>query len=280
MRNRFVLPCSEIGAGLVEMLLAMILGTMVLTGLVGMMIQQHRFYMVTDDSARVSNTLHRLETAIAPEFLPLSPGADDVSFAGSDSLVMRAFRGAYAVCDKRLNVDVFLTVRPLTGSAPVSNDSALVYSKGTRASVSDDHWKPVRLKAITADVCPDGTQGWTAVVPALNGVLSQVSIGAPVRAYRRSSYWLTSENGLWTLRTDAIGNSSVIGGSLAPDDSAAASILQFHYYDADGNATATLTDIARIEIVALALGRVPIRPADEPLARQRTVSIGLRNAGM
>jgi len=259
---------SQRGSGLVELVFSTMLASIVLTGLVGMLIQQHRFYLVTDDAARVSGVLHRMETAVIPEFFPLSPGASDISFVSPDSVQMRVFRGVYAVCDKKLNVDVFLTVRALTGAAAIPPDSALVYSVGTRAGTSDDHWKVVNINSVKADVCPDGTRAWTAMVPDLNGVLSQVPMGAPVRAFRHGSYWLTSDNGQWTLRSDAMGISKIIGGSLAPDTSAAGSVFQFNYLDIDGNPTSVLTDIARIETTT------------DPLARRRTVSIGLRNFGL
>lgn len=271
---------SESGVGLVEMIFAMILASMILAGLVGMLIQQHRFYMIVDDASRVTGILHRMETSLGPEFFPLSPGAQDIIYADPDSVEMRVFRGVYGVCDRKLNVDVFLTVRPLTGSATILPDSVMVYSKGTRATVDDDHWKVVKIKSASAAVCPDGTPGWVAVVPGLNGVLSQIPDGAPVRAFRHGSYSLAKQDGYWTLRTSAFGGSRIVGGRLAPTDSAAASILQFHYYDADGNATSDLTQIVRVEIAAFALGQVPVRPTTDPIARHSTVSIGLRNAGL
>ena len=270
----------ESGSGIVELIFAMILASIILAGLVGMLIQQHRFYLVTDDASRVAGILNRMETALGPEFFPLSPGAQDIIFAGPDSVEMRVFRGVYAVCDRKINTDVFLTLRPLTGSAAILPDSIMVYSKGTRATVSDDHWKVVKIKSVSAGICPDGTAGWVAVVPGLNGVLSQIPDGAPVRAFRHGSYALAQQDGFWEMRTSAWGGSRVIGGRLAPEDSAAASVLQFHYYDADGNPTAVLPQIVRVEVAATALGRVPIRPSSNPLSRHSTVSIGLRNAGM
>lgn len=269
---------SEGGSGIVELIFAMILASMILAGLVGMLIQQHRFYMVTDDASRVAGVLNRMETALGPEFFPLSPTAQDIVYADPDSVEMRVFRGVYAVCARKINVDVFLTVRPLTGSMPILPDSIMVYSKGTRASVTDDHWKVVKVKSVSTDVCPDGTPGWVAVVPGLNGLLSQIPDGAPIRAFKHGSYALAQQDGFWELRTSAWGGSKVIGGRLAPADSAATSVLQFHYYDADGNATAVLSQIARVEIAATALGQIPIRPTFDPIARRSTVSIGLRNS--
>ena len=271
---------SESGSGIVELIFAMILASIVLAGLVGMLIQQHRFYMIADDASRVAGILNRMETALGPEFFPLSPTAQDIIYAGPDSVDMRVFRGVYAVCDRKINTDVFLTVRPLTGSAAILPDSIMVYSKGTRATVTDDHWKVVKVKSVSTGVCPDGTLGWVAVVPGLNGLLSQIPDGAPVRAFKHGSYALAQQDGFWELKTSAWGGSRVIGGRLAPADSAAASILLFHYYAADGNPTAVLSQIVRVEIAATALGQIPVRPSSDPLARHSTVSIGLRNAGL
>jgi hypothetical protein len=171
-------------------------------------------------------------------------------------------------------------VRALTEGRNIDTDSALVYSSGTRGSLADDHWKPVIAGSVTQDTCPDGTPGWTAIMPDLVGVLSQVPIGAAVRAYHPASYWLSAEDGSWFLKTDANpGGAMRIGSRLAPADSAAASVMRFRYLDAQGKPTATLAEIAKIEIATSAVGAVPTRLGGQPVRKEQTVSIALRNAG-
>ncbi len=270
---------TEFGSGVVEALIAITLLSLVMAAMIGVLIQQQRFYMVTGDAANTSGTLQRLESAVVMEMLPLSPGGGDVVYADPDSVVLRAFRGVYAVCDKKLTTDVFITVRPLSDGVPLRTDSVLVFSHGTQASFADDHWKAVNIVSIKKDVCPDSSAAWTATIPGLNGLLSQVPIGAPVRVFQRGSYWLTPENGSWVLKSNAVnGQPSLVGGPLAPTDSSAASVLQFHYLDLNGNPTATLAEIARVEVDVSAMGAVPRRRGGTPLRRDRTVSIRLRNA--
>ncbi len=271
--------CNAIGGGVAEALIAMTLLTLVLAAMVGVLMQQQRFYLVTGDAANTSGALQRVEMAVAPELMPLSPGGGDVVYADPDSVALRAFRGVHAVCDKGMTSDVFIAVRLLSEGVPLREDSALVYSHGTRATLADDHWKPVRITSVRQDVCPDSTAAWTGVVPDLNAVLAEIPIGAPVRVFQRASYWLTVQDGGWYLMSDALsGSATVVSGPLAPADSSASSVLQFHYLDRDGNPTGTLSDIVRIEVDVAAVGTVPRRRGDVPMRRDRTVSIKLRNA--
>lgn len=269
----------ELGAGVVEALIAITLLSLVMAAMVGVLLQQQRFYMVTGDAANTSGTLQRLETAVVSEMLPLSPVGGDVVYADPDSVQLRGFRGVYAVCDKKVTTDVFITVRSLSEGVPLRTDSVLVFSNGTQASFADDHWKAVNINSIKKGECPDSSAAWTAVIPDLNGVLNQVPIGAPVRVFQRASYWLTPENGSWVLKSNALnGQPTVVGGPLASADSTASAVLLFRYLDKDGNATGTLAEIARVEVDVAAVGAVPKRRGGTPLRRDRTVSIRLRNA--
>lgn len=271
---------GECGSSLMEMMIAVTLMSLVLAAMVGVLLQQQRFYMVAGDAANTVGTLQRLETTVTAEFMPLSPSGSDIVYADDDSLALRVFRGVYVVCDKKLTTDVFVTVRALTQGRGIVPDSVLVYSSGTRGSLADDHWKPVAVSSVKDDACPDGTPGWTAVIPDLNGVLSQVPIGSALRVFHPASYWLSAEDGSWFLKTDANPGGAVrIASRLAPADSAAASVIRFLYLDGQGNPTATLAEIAKIDIAASALGAVPKRRGGHPLRKEQTVSIALRNAG-
>ncbi len=271
---------GERGSGLMEMLIAITLVTLLVAAMVGVLIQQQRFYMVAGDAANTVNALQRLETAVTAEFMPLSPSGSDIVYAGADSLALRVFRGVFVVCRKQLMTDAVLTVKAHTESVAMRQDSTLVYSHGTRGSRADDHWKPVEASSVNPDACPDGTPGWAAVVPGLNAVLPEIPIGAPLRVFHPASYWLQAEDGSWFLKTDAHqGGAMRIGSRLAPADSAAASVMRFRYLDVQGNPTATLSEIAKVEIAAAAVGAVPTRRGGSPLRKEHTVSIALRNAG-
>lgn len=271
---------SQRGAGLVETLVAIVVVSMVLGSMVGVLIQQQRFYMVTGDAANAVNVLTRLETQVKADLLPLSSAGNDVVHADADSLALRAFRGVYAVCQKTLGVNALLTVRSLTNTQPVPADSGLVYSQGTRGTIADDYWQPVDVVSVAAGTCPDGTAGWVAAVAGLGAVYDEIALGAPVRVFKRASYWLAAEDGDWRLKTDALGGGvTTVGGSLAPASEAAESVLRFRYYDDDGNETTTLAEIARIDLETRVDGVVPTTRGGDPLSKDRTISVKLRNAG-
>jgi hypothetical protein len=269
---------AEHGGGLVEILIAIILVSIVLAAMMGVLIQQQRFYLVAGDAANTTNRLQLLETVVTPELLPLNPSASDVIYASEDSVVLRAFRGIYWVCDRRMAVNAELTVTTLTDSPPLKLDSAAIYAQGAKATYKDDHWKLAAIGTVTDGVCPDNTKGWVAEVPALNGVLSQVPLGAPVRVYNPASYWRVTENGRWVLKTDALGGTPTTIAELAPADFSASSILRLGYYDANGNPTTVLDSIVGIEIGVAAIGIVPTTRGGDPLRRDRTLYVKMRNA--
>jgi hypothetical protein len=267
------------GIGLVEMLIAVTILSLVMAAMVGVLLQQQRFYLVANDAANTISVLERVKAILVPELMPLSPPSGDITYADADSIVLRAFRGVYAVCDKRVTTEVQITLRPVSGTILLQPDSALVFSPGARASVTDDHWKPVEIVAVSQSSCPDSTPGWRAVVPALAGQLSEVPIGAPVRVFRRARYWLEPHDGQWYVRTDALsGTPTVVGGPLAPTDSTGASVLRFRYLDALGNPVASLTEIRRIEIDVSAIGSVPTERGGRPMRKRHVLTIGARNA--
>jgi hypothetical protein len=266
------------GGGLFEILIAIVLVSIVLASMMGVLIQQQRFYMVADDAANTTNRLQILETVVTPELLPLNPSANDVIYANEDSVVLRAFRGIYWVCDRQMVSNAQITVRALTDAPPLRRDSATVYSQGTKATYKDDHWKYIGIGSVAAGLCPDSTAGWVAEVPALNGVLSQVPIGAPVRVYRPASYWRVVENDKWVLKTDALSGKATTIAELAPSDSSASSILRLGYIDDDGSPTTTLSEIIGMEIDVVAIGDVPTQRGGRPLRRGRTLYVKMRNA--
>lgn len=269
---------EERGGGLVEILIAVVLVSIVLAAMMGVLIQQQRFYMVAGDAANTTNRLQMLEAVVTPELLPLNPAASDVVYASEDSVVLRAFRGIYWVCEKKMLSNAQITVTALTDSPPLRRDSAAVYSQGTKATYKDDHWKYIPIGTVTAGVCPDNTAGWVAEVPALNGVLSQIPLGAPIRLYKPASYWRVVENNKWVLKTDAISGMPSTIAELAPADSSAASVLRLGYVDDEGNPTSTLSEIIGVEIDMLAIGEVPTQRGGRPLSRGRSLYVKMRNA--
>lgn len=267
------------GAGLLESMIAMTLISVIFAAMVGTVVHQQRFYLVAGDAANAVATLERLETVTAVEMLPLNGAAGDITYAGADSIAVRAYRGAYSICEEFATSPVHLTVRPLTTEYAPKPDSGLVYSSGTQGTLADDHWKPIRLVDVAPKLCPDSTPGWDLVVHGLKDALGEIPIGAPVRLFHHGSYWLTAEAGHWYLKTDAFqGVPTLVGGPLAPADSTAGSVLAFRYLNRSGTTTAQLDSIATIEIDAMTLGAVPKWRSGEPLRKDRTVSIRLRNA--
>lgn len=269
------------GYTVIEMLIASIIGLILLAAMMGVLLHQQRFYLLASDISDTMSEVHRVEQIMEPELLPLNATVGDIRYAGADSIKVRVFRGVFAVCSKGISSDVFITVRRLTTSSiPLSADSAFVYSRGSSPSLSDDRWVPVKLNGVNDAVCPDGTAAWRATVPALNGISSEIPIGASLRVFHDGSYWLTSGSEGWYLMTNATsGEPTTVAGPLTPPDAPAPSTLRFHYYDSAGNLTTSLTDIARIKIEAAAEGEVPTKLGGRPYRFERDLYLRMRNNG-
>ncbi len=197
----------------------------------------------------------------------------DVAYADPDSLVLRAFRGVYAICGKQGSSEVQLIVRALSGNPPLQSDSAFIYE------LESDAWTAVPLGSVQPDVCADGTKGWRTIVPGASSDYDDVIVGTPVRAFRWARYWLTTEDGSWFVKTDALsGSPMVVSGPLAPADSAASAVVRFRYLDPAGNPPAAPAEIDRVEIDVTAVGAVTPRKGGAPLSKSRTVAVKLRNA--
>ncbi len=223
--------------------------------------------------------LQRVEVSLQPELLPINPAAGDLVFAGDDSIEVRTSRGVYAICEKRISTDVIITVRGLTrGALPLMPDSAFVYVRGWRSSLTDDSWMRVKLKNTAPEMCPDSTPGWRANVPTLTAFADQVPVGAPVRVFRHASYWLAAEPDGWYLKTDATnGSPMVVAGPLAPTDSAATSTLRFRYLDAEGDPAGWPAQVSRIAVELSGVGVVPGRRRGVPYGTERRLVLDMRN---
>lgn len=269
---------SPLGAGLVEMLVAVGVVSLLLSAMIGVLIQQQRFYLVANDAASAANVLERLESMVRAELMPLSSSGSDIVLAEDDSIAFRVFRGAYTVC-ARLDKHKWLVQR-LSDGPIMFTDSALVYSEGTKGSMTDDYWFAAGIKTLKDEgkVCPDGSRVHTMDFGAeMDPYEKEVPVGAPLRVFEHGSFWLTVEEGNWVLKTDVLdGTPMVVGSPLGP--ASKTQPLRFLYYDRAGVATTDVSAIARIEVEVRAIGVVPTQRGGEPLAKERTISIRLRNA--
>jgi len=270
---------AQSGFSLAETLIAIIVGSLVLASVLVAIVHQQRFYLVVGDITETRRDVEQVDKILAPELLPLNPSVGDIVYAGSDSLRMRVFRGVYSVCDKKLMTDVHLTVRRLTPTGRSFNgDSALVYSRGTLVEMDDDHWKSVKINAIDSGTCSDGATGWTAIVPGLVGLSSQIPIGAPVRVFAYASYWIGQEDGYWVLKSDVLGSPRVLGGRLMPVSESKSDVLSFQYRDDEGDPTSNPNEVVDVQIAMGAVGDAATTRGGDVYEVSRRRVLRLRNA--
>ncbi|HSG82103.1 MAG TPA: hypothetical protein VLC48_07630 [Gemmatimonadota bacterium] len=262
---------------LLDLLIGLTITGVVMTAAVSVMVRHRRLFTNIEYVAMAVGRLSHLEAAFGAELLPINPSAGDLIYAGPDSLVARSFVGVYSVCDMTLSTVSFTVRRISRGDALIGADSALVYSQGPSAEVTDDLWEPFQLDSVSTANCPDGEAGWTFRVQGLTATeAAAVPPGAPLRAFTRTSYsFVERDDGWYIVRK---GNSrpgySIGGPFMRPGNDATG--LRFRYLDATGNVTDVESEVARVDVAATAVQSVSEARGD-PVPVSRTLSFTFRN---
>jgi hypothetical protein len=186
---------------------------------------------------------------------------------------------------------------------PQAGDSMLIYDDSAGTGNEDDHWNVYGINAVgTNGGCgmasgflrqEDVDAGLTGYSISLaTPMTATISIGAPIRFFRRRRYELYQPSGStsWYLGMydcrASCGTLSPVSGPFAAYSATAGSTgLRFTYLDSLGNAVfpTSVTErakIARIQLTARADTRAPVDMPGRPLATIRdslTLDVTLRN---
>ena len=266
--------------------LAELLVVLVILGIVGgvimrVIVRQQRFYASAAELTSTRADLRDLATFLPSDLRGISSAGGDI-YAMSDSAIdFRLPVGRSAICVVGVGL-LSVVVPPATLasrsgittwlSAPVANDSMLIYDEGATTGTADDLWRPYKINAApVAASCPTAT-GFTATAAeaaagksfTLNAVLPGTSpVGAPIHFFRRAHYGLfvTSSGktmlGYFDCPAGVCGAVTPVAGPFLPY-AASGSGLQFTYYDSTGAVTAVRTNVARIDVVVRAQTAAPV----------------------
>lgn len=268
----------ERGYTVVELIVAVSVAAVVMSAAVGVVVRHRRFYTTAADVAAAMGTLNHLEVVLGSELLPINASAGDLIHAGTDSMATRLFMGVYSVCEMTLSPISFTVLRLSRAGALRAGDSAVVYSRGPGSEIADDLWEHVKIGSVSTGTCPDGSAGWTVEVEGLtNSEAAAVPPGAPLRAFTRASYsFVERSNGWFLVRSAGDGPGFPVAGPLlAPSGDTPG--LRFRYLDASGQPTAVESEVARVEVVAVAARSVSGTRGADPTTVSRTVSFTFRN---
>ncbi len=227
------------GFTLVELMIASVILSIVLLGLHRVYLQQREISDWQRDMA-VANDLFRIVGSVMSDDLREAIAADgDVVLGAPDSIRVRSPIGFAHVCYADPDDDI-LGLDGLNGSLPTApGDSLHLYGAGG--------WKRTRVVgAVTVATgqmrCDVSRRRPTELVRLPRGDVAGVPVGAPVRAFRSTSYHVTAFEGQpWVARSDASGTEA-IAGPISPRG------LRFRSLDASGAETATASEIVAVEI--------------------------------
>ncbi len=263
------------GFTLVEVLVAMTLTGIVVAGTLRALSAQKKFYA---RQARILDARHAMRasaTILASELRDASATGGDLYAIAPDSVVVRSTVGFAVACGVSEGSSQ-LSLTEVSGHFSLANaDSALVFVENTIDN-GDDAWRAVHVTGLSTSgpACAWGDAA--EMVATVNGSLSGVWNGAPIRLFQPFVYGLYQEtDGRYWLgrREHAAANYVPVAGPLATADSGG---LVLTYYDAVGAPTTNRLNVARIDIQV----RAPTyRSLDEPDYRTLNTSTYLRNDG-
>jgi type II secretory pathway pseudopilin PulG len=288
---------SECGFTVIELLVYFVIAVIVIAGVYQLLIGQNRLYVKQRELQDVRTSVRAAANLLAFELRAASAANGDLYMIDSDSFAIRSIQGTGVICGEHAN-------QPKYGLSEISgeffdteDDSALVFAAGEVGS-DDDTWKVVHQDNVqTAPAGGVSRCGWgdkgvgkgkgltKGTGPVMNGRgvpdwvitivgdMDDVYLGAPYRAFRRTTYGTYQEDGRWWLGR-RVGSSStwerLTGPLRAPTDSG----LHFIYYDQSGTTTSTVADVRMVDIILRgeSLGKVP-QPGEAPDFQQDTLTI-------
>jgi prepilin-type N-terminal cleavage/methylation domain-containing protein len=236
------------GFTLVEVLVGMVLGAIVMTGVVQMMIVQGRGYRKQREMIDVRQTAREAVALLSWDLRQSVTGGSPLAAIGPGMVALRSPRGLGTICAKHASLPRYGLWK--TGGNIVAgvDDSALVYQLGR------DKWTVLKITAVgTPAAMGVSACAWPGARPpdvvvefgvTTKTDTSYIKIGAPFRSFRRIEYAEYQLNNRWWLGRKigaATSYEQLTGPLVAP-----ANGLTFTYYDTLGAVTANPSAVGSI----------------------------------
>jgi hypothetical protein len=236
------------GFSLIELVVGLVLGVFVLSGVVQMMIVQGRGYRKQREIIDVRETAREAATLLAGDLRQSVVGGSPMAAMGAGMVALRSPRGLGTICAKHPLLARYGLWKTGGNILAGIDDSALVYQIGR------DKWTALKISAVgtpaamgvTACAWP-GARPPDVVVEFAVGAqtdTSYIQVGAPFRSFRRVEYAEYQLNNRWWLGRkvgSATSYDQLTGPLLSP-----ASGLTFAYYDTLGAATTSPSAVGSI----------------------------------
>lgn len=270
------------GFTLAELLVALVLLTIVGTAIMTTVVRQQRYYTDTAEVIETRGSVRQAADLLSTELRSVSPSSGDLRELGIGGLTFRHVRGASVICnliagnDRLVLPPANLSRRSgLTSWAgqPEVGDSVMIYD----VEASPRLWHRREITAVAPGTCLAVLNFGANVAEDAAGTLLTLSgpalpatmvNGAPVRIYRTGRYELyqaASRDWYLGYRDCLPGRAPVcqafqpVSGPYLPIGTASTSGLSIRYFDGAGMETLDTSRVARIDVVARAASRRPMR---------------------
>ena len=236
------------GFSLIELVVGLVLGAFVLSGVVQMMIVQGRGYRKQREVIDVRETAREAAALLAWDLRQSLVGESPIAAMGPGMVALRSQRGLGTICAKHPLLPRYGLWKTGGNILAGIDDSALVYQIGR------DQWTALKITAVgtpaamgvTACAWP-GARPPDVVVEFAVGAktdTSYIKVGASFRSFHRVEYAEYQLNNRWWLgrKVGAATSYDQLTGPLVSP----ASGLTFAYYDTLGAVTTNPSAVASI----------------------------------
>jgi len=237
------------GFSLIELLVGLVLGVFVLSGVVQMMIVQGRGYRKQREIIDVRETARGAAALLAWDLRQSAVGGSPMAAMGPGMVALRSPRGLGTVCAKHALLARYGLWKTGGNILAGIDDSALVYQMGR------DKWIALKISAVGTPAAMGvpacawpGARAPDVVVEFAVGAktdTSYIKVGAPFRSFRRVEYAEYQLNNRWWLgrKVGAAASYDQLTGPLVPPT---ANGLTFAYYDTLGAVTTSPSAVGSI----------------------------------
>ena len=239
---------STRGFTLAEIMIALVLGMIVMTAVLGVMISQLRRFELQTQTADASETVRGAAAFLGSELRAASASRADIISMSPFSVTLRSVQGTGVVCEEHNNQPRYALSLVSGDFQSATDDSVLAYSP------SSSSWKSFKVLDTWSDPVAGGVPNCVdvsipeLVIEVVPGDTAGLAVGSDFIAFRQTQYGIFQQGGRWWLgrRVGSAPSYDRLTGPLMPP---ADSGLVFHYYDASGAETTNSSQVARVEIV-------------------------------
>lgn len=238
------------GFSLIELLVGLVIGMFVLTGVVQLMIVQSRGYRKQREVIDIRETAREAAALLSWDLRQSVVGSSPLATMAPGTVALRSPRGLGTVCARHPSLARYGLWKSGGNILATVDDSALVYHMGR------DKWVALKITAVGTPAAMGVTAcAWPGARPpdvvvelgvTTKSDTSYIKVGAPFRSFRKVQYTEYQQSGRWWLGRK-VGAAATYEQLTGPLVDPASNGLAFAYYDTLGAVTANPSAVGSVK---------------------------------